>query len=171
MVDWVSEGRRARGEKWGFEGWKGKNEIWRVDWEGKKRLVLRDNVFLEGGNIAERMDGMGVIGTVILMGGLFEGAGAFFVEEFRKIPRIGGRNWGAGGIEKELSDVERWRKERLRMEAEDGVLWTAARVRGLVVVKFGAREVEGAKTWLRAMLREEGSLHREFGEGALMCVR
>ena len=170
ILDWVTEGRRAMGEKWDFEAWRGKNELWRVSERGKRQLVLRDNVILEGTSIAGRMDGMGVFGTLILMGRLFEGLGKWFLEEFRALPRIGGRNWGGGEVV-ELSEKEKWRKERIKTEVDDRVLWTAAEVRGLVVVKFGASEVEGARRWLGAMIKEEGSVQREFGDGALMCMR
>ncbi len=176
-MDWVSEGRKARGEQWAFETWRGRNEIWDVGGggerrEGKKRMLVRDAVILEGNGIGERMDGKGVFGTVILRGKLFEGLGGFFVEEFGLLPRIGGRDWGVAGERVvELTDRERWRKERLRREKEDGVLWTACLVRGCTVVKFAAKEVEGARWWLGCMLREEGSVGREFGEGGLMFVR
>ena len=176
FVDWVSEGRKARGEVWAFETWRGRNEVWDVfggeEREGKKRMLVRDAVVLEGSDIGARMDGKGVFGTVILRGKLFEGLGGFFVEEFGLLPRIGGRDWGVAGerVEK-LTDKERWRKERLRREKEDGVLWTACLVRGCTVVKFAAKEVEGVRWWLGNMLREEGSVGREFGEGGLMFVR
>ena len=35
MVDWVSEGRRARGERWGMGGWGGRNEVWLVEKDGE----------------------------------------------------------------------------------------------------------------------------------------
>ena len=183
-MDWVTEGRRARGEEWCFGGWSGKNEVWRIsgssgggdgEVQGKRRLVLRDNVVLDGDkggemHLVKRMDGMGIFGTVICMGPLFESLGQFFVDEFKRLPRIGGRDWGDGYVG-ELGNKEKRAGDRWRVEKDDGVLWTAASVRGLVLVKFGAREVEGARKWLGWMLREEGSLGREFGEGALMCVK
>lgn len=177
FVDWVSEGRKARGERWAFESWRGRNEVWDVFGEGegmkkKMRMLVRDAVVLEGRGIGERMDGKGVFGTVVLRGGLFEGLGGFFVEEFGLLPRIGGRDWGGGGERVvELTERERWRKDRLRREKVDGVFWTACFVRGCTIVKFAAEEVEGARRWLGSMLREEGSVGREFGEGGLMFVR
>lgn len=173
--DWVSEGRRARGESWDLTSWRGRNEIWST-WahEGKegRRLLVRDSVILEGENIKERMDNIGIFATVILHGPLFEPLTQFFLEEFKLLPRIGGRNWGPDGqVAKEQTDKERWREGRLQREGGDGLIWTAARVRGCTVIKFGAREVEGAKVWLEGMLKQEGSVVREFGDGALMCVR
>lgn len=176
VVDWVCEGRRARGESWGFEGWRGRNEVWDVfgkDGEGKeKRMLVRDAVVLEGRGIRGRMDGKGVFGTVILRGPLFKCLADFFVEEFKALPRIGGRNWGSGNeVVKELTKKEEWKKRRLEREKQDGLLWTACHVRGCAVVKFAASEVEGARWWLGCMLREEGSVGREFGDGGLMFVR
>ncbi|KAL6721548.1 hypothetical protein ACLMJK_000652 [Lecanora helva] len=181
VVDWVSEGRRARGESWGFLGWRGRNEVWDVphsgDGEKEKRLLVRDAVVLDattagsGADIKSRMDGMGVFGTVILRGPLFHSLGHFFVEEFSLLPRIGGREWGNSDVVAELTGVEQWRKERVEREKRDGVLWTACFVRGCTVVKFSAREVEGARGWLGGMLRWEGTVGRECGEGGLMMVR
>lgn len=172
VVDWVCEGRRARGESWrDVRGWRGGNEVWRVrkDDDGRK-LVLRDNVILGGDDIGGRMEGVGLFGTILLMGPLFESLGGFFLEEFNALPRIGGRDWGDIKAE-EVSGREKRRKERWKAEKEDGVLWTTASVRGCVLIKFGAREVEGARKWLRWMLNEEGSICREFGDGGLMFTR
>ena len=96
LLDWVNEGRKARGERWAFEGWRGRNEIWDVDVSegGRKRMLVRDAVVFEGKDIQGRMDGMGIFGTLILRGPLFEVLGALFGEDFGNLPRIGGRNWG-----------------------------------------------------------------------------
>ena len=173
VVDWLTEGRRARAESWAFKQWRGRNEVWDVyGAEGKKRMLVRDAVVLEGGDIGKRMDGMGVFGTVILRGPLFKGLAEFFVEEFQALPRIGGRNWGnVGDVVEEESTREKWRGRRIEVEKGDGVLWTACHVRGCTIVKFSAKEVEGARHWLGSMLREEGSIGRECGEGGLMFVR
>lgn len=174
LVDWVNEGRKARGERWAFERWRGRNEIWEV-YGGHlrtKRMLVRDAVVLDGKDVRGRMDGMGVFGTVLLRGPLFEPLADSFVEEFEALPRIGGRNWAsANDAVQKLTVKEEWRKKRLQREKEDGVLWTACHVRGCTIVKFAAREVEGAKEWMGRMLREEGSVGREFGDGGLMFVR
>ncbi|MCJ1321326.1 hypothetical protein MMC15_006670 [Xylographa vitiligo] len=191
VLDWVSEGRRARGENWGCRECRLRCEIWRVDESdrSKKTLLLRDNILLSSTKpeiLARRMDNLGLFGTLILVGPLFTALGDFFVKEFDLLPRIGGRDWGdrspmtsstgslatddAGKVE-EQRRVSQWRRERLKEEKADGVLWTAARVRGCVVVKFGAREIEGGRRWLGAMWKEEGTVGRDFGEGGLMCVR
>ena len=135
-------------------------------------MLIRDSVILEGEDINGRMDNTGIFATVVLHGPLFENLAHFFLEEFKLLPRIGARNWGPDGqVVKELTELEKWREGRLQRERMAGFIWTAARVRRCTVVKFGAREVEGAKVWLEAMLREEGSVAKEFGEGSLMCVR
>lgn len=173
-MDWVSEGRKARGEKWAFAGWRGRNEIWEVYGEEPRRrkLLVRDAVVLDGKDIQGRMDGNGIFGTVLLRGPLFEPLAEFFVEEFRTLPRIGSRNWtDASDTVHEVTTREMWRRKRLQREKEDGLLWTACHVRGCTTVKFSAREVEGAKAWLGHMLKEEGSVSRECGDGGLMLVR
>lgn len=181
-MDWVSEGRKARGERWAFAGWRGRNEVWEEVYYGeglvlqqkksRRRLLVRDAVVLDGKDVRGRMDGRGVFGTVLLRGPLFDALADFFVEEFKALPRIGGRNWsGTGDTVHELTEKEEWREKRLQREKDDGVLWTACHVRGCTVVKFAAIEVDGAKAWLRNMLKEEGSVGREFGDGGLMFVR
>lgn len=193
-VDWVSEGRRARNESWAMDGWRGRNEIWatipakkddagRELYPERKRLMVRDSVILDpdgvdGGGIAALVAHAGVFGTLLLHGPLFSPLSAFFLAEFRALPRLGARNWDStnprAAEEKAevLSPRQRWRQERLQREHADAVLWTAASVRaGVTVVKFSAGAVEGARLWLRAMLGEEGTVAREFGEGGLIFVR
>ncbi|KAL8778365.1 MAG: hypothetical protein Q9213_007453 [Squamulea squamosa] len=190
LVDWVSEGRSARGERWEFEGWRGRNEIWDVsssanDENGEekrgtiKRLVLRDSLILSAPNLPSRVDSLGIFGTIILIGPLLSSLATFFSEEFKALPRIGARDWNSHNnsnpasrrVPTEVERREQWRQQRQEREKKDGVLWTAANVRGAVVVKFGAREVEGAKVWFGEMVRQEGTVEREFGSGALMSVR
>ena len=176
VLDWVSEGRRARGEIWGLERWVGRNEVWSIHGEGGRRLVLRDNVVLDtlmsGGRegLVGSMDGLGVFGTLILKGPLFEGLGRFFLDEFKLLPRIGARNWGEAATVPVLSEEDIKRAARHKLEKVDEVLWTAASVRGLVLVKFGAREVEGARKWLGSMVKEEHSIQTNFGDGALIAL-
>ncbi|KAK8220028.1 hypothetical protein M8818_000444 [Zalaria obscura] len=181
VLDWVSCGRRALGEDWDFYRYGSRNEIYLVK-DVQKRLLLRDNILLDTygediGTLAPRMDGLQVFGTLILYGPLFTKLAAFFMDEFKALPRIGGRNWdtnseaGSGDEpDEEEVRIEVWRRGRQRREVVDGLLWTAASVRGCVVVKFGAREVEGGRTWLRSMLDAEGSVVGLFGERALLCL-
>ena len=177
VCDWVSEGRTARGERWRVWRYGSRNEVWQVGQEGKRRLLLRDNVVFDDRNKAEilpdfheRVDGLGVFGTLIVKGPVFERLGKFFLEEFAKLPRIGARTWGDEEREEE-NEVELWRKSRQRDETRDGLLWTAANVRGFVLVKFGAKEVEGGKRWLNTMLKTESSVERNFGAIALHCLK
>ncbi|KAI9758640.1 MAG: hypothetical protein M4579_002951 [Chaenotheca gracillima] len=182
VLDWVSEGRTARGEKWGLWSWKGRNELWGFANGGEAHtsqqdvLLLRDNVLLEPDGddashktLIAKMDDLGVFGTLILRGPVFASLSKFFLEELSQLPRIGARNWSTEAPQ--MSADETRRTARLEQEKNDRLLWTAAAIRGSVVVKFGAREVEGARKWLSYMLRDEGSIVREFGEESLLCLK
>lgn len=176
VCDWVSEGRTARAEKWSFSAYMSRNEFWSAPKDGKRRLLLRDSVLLDNAmiaseNVLSRMDGLGVFGTLILYGSLFNSVARYFMEEFRLMPRIGNRQWDPRPDTDQETFLERARALRLECEREDGVLWSAASTRGFVVVKFGAREVQGARRWLRTMLATEGTIKQEFGEGSLLCLR
>lgn len=190
VLDWFCSGRPANGEDWGFWRYASRNEVWLVSGAGAgggedRRLLLRDNVLLDarhvseqsGGGLAERMYGLAVFGTVILHGPLVKQLGDFFMAEFQLLPRIGGRNFSSSsdysGSEEEEAPTprEKWRVERQRREARQGVLWTAASVRGCVVVKFGAPNVEVGKEWVRDMLAKDCSVEGIWGERALMCLK
>lgn len=175
VLDWVTQGRSARGENWDFQIWKGRNEVWSEDKAtGKRRLLLRDSLVLDdetavqpenqqanlqpGELVRERTNPHGVLGTLILYGPMFDQLGSYFMETFTSQPRIGGRNWSS------TSTAEPSR-------IQDKVTWTSARVRaGFVLVKFGAKDLEAAREWLGSMIRKEGSIAREFGEEALFCL-
>ncbi|PGH13268.1 hypothetical protein AJ80_06378 [Polytolypa hystricis UAMH7299] len=181
VLDWVTEGRSARGENWSFHSWKGRNEIWiQRGKSGRRKLLVRDSVILDDGQssspslsssstgsnepmtsttlpIRTRTDPHKILGTLILYGPLFDDLGAFFMEEFSSQPRIGGRNWSA-------SAPTTQQKQR---ECAKDVIWTAARVRSdIVLVKFGAKDYQTARDWLGGLLRQEGSIEREFGPEA-----
>lgn len=184
LLDWLSEGRTARGEDWDLRAWRGRNEVWLVgDGHQASRLLLRDNVILEGDapgavekHLKRNMNGLGIFGTFILRGPLMESLAGFFLSEFAALPRIGARDFrsqetvesDSGAI---VSRLESWRAARLKQETSDGVLWSAARIRGCLIVKFGASTVEGGRTWIGSMIKEEGSISQEFGEDSMMCVR
>lgn len=177
VLDWVSNGRPANGENWSFFHYGSKNEIFLSDSGGKQRLLLRDAVLLDDGgtenSVAARMDGLAVFGTLILYGPLFKALGQFFMDEFKALPRIGGRKWDSSSEsgDEDVDPAEARRMIRQRQEKEDGLLWSSASVRGSVVVKFGARELEHARRFLRSMLVEEGTVESSFGERALLCLR
>lgn len=178
VLDWVCNGRPANGENWSFFHYGSRNEIYISQPDGKRRLLLRDNVVLDDkgvdGSIASRMDGQAVFGTLILYGPLMRDIGEFFMDEFNLLPRIGGRKWDSGsddGDEEEMDAATARRLTRQRQETSSGVLWSAASVRGCVVVKFAAPEIEAGKTWLRTMLLEQGVVMRMFGERAFLCLR
>ncbi|KAK6581589.1 hypothetical protein PZA11_006280 [Diplocarpon coronariae] len=184
LLDWVSEGRTARGEDWDLRAWRGRNEIWlAADTRKRTRLLLRDNVILEGDvpgaagkHLRNKMKELGIFGTLVLHGPLTEPLSSFFLAEFSSLPQIGAQDFrspermdrDSGNIQ---SKQESWRASRLKQEKIDGVLWSAARIRGCTVIKFGARTVEGGRKWIGGMIKEEGSVAAEFGDDSTMCVR
>lgn len=184
FLDWVTQGRVARGEDWGFVRWKGCNEVWLrgAGTGGKSRLLVRDTVELSGPDsmmlgrpLRETMHKLGVFGTLITRGERMDRVGDFFLKEFDALPRIGARDFRTledqVKEDSQLSELERWRSARINKEKDSGVLWSAAQVRGCVVVKLGARTVEAAREWLAAMLLKEGTIASQFGDDALMCLR
>ncbi|GAB1727736.1 hypothetical protein NU195Hw_g1297t1 [Hortaea werneckii] len=177
VLDWVCNGRPANGEDWSFFRYGSRNEVYFHLPDGRKRLLLRDNVLLDdygkSGTISERMHGLAAFGTLIVHGQLFRRLGQFFMDEFKAVPRIGGRRWDTGSDDShDESDAASVRRSmRHKQEVADGLLWSSAAVRGCVVVKFGAKSVEGGKRWIKNMLEEEGSLIQEFGERAMLCLR
>lgn len=177
VLDWVSNGRPANGENWSFHHYASRNEIYLCQPDKTRRLLLRDNMLLDehcpGGMMARKMDRIAIYGTLILYGTLFTSLGRFFMEEFKVLPRIGGRKWDSGSEsgDDELDNLAVRRIERHRVETVSGLLWSAASVRDCVVVKFGAPTLEAARTWLNTMFSEEGSIITHFGERALLCLR
>jgi urease accessory protein len=184
LLDWVSAGRTARGEDWDLRAWSGRNEVWAVAEPGAKpRLLLRDNVILagdladsKGKGLRKKMQQMGIFGTLVLRGPLVEGLAAFILNEFAILPRIGARDFRSQDKMNEDSGItpsvdEKWRQARLDQEKADTVLWSAARVRGCTVVKFGARTVEGGRVFIGNLIKQEGSICRIFGEDSTLCIR
>ncbi|KAF1981258.1 hypothetical protein K402DRAFT_386755 [Aulographum hederae CBS 113979] len=191
VLDWVNQGRSALGEKWDFWRYGSKNEVYllpnaseeRQSEARKKRLLLRDALLLHPSAtlpslFSERMDNLSIFGTLILCGPVFTALGDHFLAEFEALPRIGGRNWDSDAVSaprttpltpEEQAEIRKLKRQK--QEKVDGLLWTAARVRNFVLVKFGAKETEGAKRWLSDMIKEEGSVEREFGERATLCLR
>ncbi|KAK5118881.1 hypothetical protein LTR62_000091 [Meristemomyces frigidus] len=177
VLDWVSSGRPANGENWSFRHYGSRNEIYLCFPDGKHRLLLRDNIMLDDqhleGSITDRMHGLAVFGTLVLYGPLCKALGQFFVDEFKALPRLGGRKWDSGSEsgdeEADAAMIKRF--ARHRQGTIDGVLWSAVPLRGCVVVKFGAPTLEGARRWVRDMLLHEGSVVKNFGERALLCLR
>jgi urease accessory protein len=175
VCDWVTSGRSARGENWDIHGYKSRNEVWAFDKDAKQRLLLRDNLILDKHGrtdmpLSERMDSYSVFGTLIIRGPIFASLAQYFLDEFEALPRIGGRDWG-DGAQPELSPKEHRRVSRQQQEKVDGLIWSAANVRGFVLVKFASRAVEGSRHWLRDMLKEEDSVLKYFGERALLCLK
>jgi urease accessory protein len=175
VCDWVTSGRSARGENWDIHEYKSRNEVWTHDDAGKKRLLLRDNLILDKHGrtemaLSSRMDGYSVFGTLIIRGSVFSSLAQFFLNEFEALPRIGGRNWG-DTVQPDLTPKEQRQHDRQQREKVDGLVWSAANVRGFVLVKFASREVEGSRNWIRDMIKEDGSVLEAFGERAILCLK
>ncbi|KAK4679330.1 hypothetical protein QC764_203230 [Podospora pseudoanserina] len=190
LLDWVTRGRTARGENWSFVRWVGRNEIWTIPaaqedgkTDSRERLLVRDAVILDSNRshpelakLRDSMHGVGIVGTLLLRGPLMKSLGDFFLAEFAALPRLGARDFRSDAAKQaaalaQATPREKWRAERLVMENNSKLLWSAANVRGCVVVKFGAPEVEDGRLWIGSMLQEEGSISHHFGDHALMCVR
>jgi len=185
LLDWVTAGRTARGENWSFVKYTGRNEVWlrSDDRSQRDRLLVRDTVNLSRQGAAavgqallcDTMHNMTIFGTLVLRGHVLKTVGEFFIAEFDALPRLGARDFRTQQARdedaKQTTDLERWRAKRLAYEDKQGVLWSAARVRGCVIVKFGAPTVEAGREWIGSMLVREGTIHSHFGEEALMCVK
>ncbi len=176
LLDWVTQGRVARGENWSFTRWTGRNEVWTTNGAttANPRLLVRDAIILDGSyvqpqSLRESMHGHAIFGTLILRGPMTKSISEFFLSEFEALPRIGARDFEEK-IEV-LSELENWRTKRVKEEKDHKILWSAAHVRGCTVVKFGAASVEASRNWIGSMLLREGSCEKIFGEQALMCVR
>jgi urease accessory protein len=183
LLDWVTQGRVARGENWDFTKWVGRNEVWLANGQNneKARLHIRDVVILDGDansssmrKLKDTMHGLSVFGTLILRGSRMKSLSSFFLSEFGALPRIGVRSFGNTDSKKleeaNMTAEARWRLERLGIEGSQGVLWSAASMRDCVVVKFGAPSVEAGRVWIGSMLSKEGTITKIFGDQALMCV-
>ncbi|KHN94595.1 urease accessory protein UreD [Metarhizium album ARSEF 1941] len=183
LLDWVTAGRTARGEDWSFTNWTGRNEVWLgAEPGGRDRLLVRDTVILSqqgtqavGQQLRLTMHKMSLFGTLILRGRATERLASFFLSEFDALPRLGSRDFRTqqdrDDEAKRMTELEQWRARRIESEVAGGVLWSAARVRGCVVVKFGTPTVESGREWIGSMLAKEGSIHAHFGEEALICVK
>ncbi|PTD09517.1 putative urease accessory protein ureD-like protein [Fusarium culmorum] len=170
LLDWVTQGRVSRGENWSFRKWSGRNEIWLQDPEmtSADRLLVRDSIVLNDAAYGDNRNPHPA-------GAKTKSLGEFFQTEFAALPRIGARDFRSPEAMAQdntnTSDLDRWRLQRLDNEKKGGVLWSAANVRGCVVVKFGAKTVEAGREWIGSMLVQEGSIASEFGDKALMCLR
>jgi len=185
VLDWVSEGRTARGEKWKLKKFSSRNNLFEEgheDLPNGKRLLLRDSLILHGddsdyaGNeglesLNSRMDSLSCVSTLIIRGPRFTNLAAYILKAFELEPRIGsgGKGWS----------WDKNRHEGNRLQFRD-ILWTAASVRGFVLVKVSAKELEEARRFLRYLLLQGRSavdthdpvpdIVREFGVGSLRCL-
>ena len=165
VLDWLTEGRSARGEHWDLSAFISRNEFFAPRDGRPPCLLLRDSMVLSGDALHSRMEAQTVLATVLIHGPLFPRLEEAILAKFKDEPRIGGRNFDNRGDFKK--DDER----------KGGVVWTAARVRGFVLVKVVGRELEEVRAFIRGLLLlgaegdMGGEVVSEFGEGALLCLQ
>ena len=185
---WMMEAYRSRTEVWtegeqvvGIEQ-KNEDDPHQPSFSERK-LLLRDNVLLEPSPSASEnymipalMEPFTLIATLILTGPVFASLSAFFLHEFSLLPRIGARGFDTtpssitvdGAEKSKAGERQAWRQARWVKEKRDGILWTAASVRDdrAVVVRFGSRDCEVGRRWIKDMVDQEGSLVEAWGKGA-----
>lgn len=181
VLDWVSEGRSARGEHWDLQRFASRNEFFSAPAPAPstgdlplpsppRRLMLRDALVLEKDTdgLRQRMDGFTVFATMMIRGPKFRRLAQCVLARFADEPRIGGRNF------------DNRRDFKRDMARAGGVVWTAADVRGFVLVKVSGKELEHVRALLRDLLLGgggggggdgESEVLAEFGEGALLCLQ
>ncbi|KAH0602538.1 uncharacterized protein H6S33_008619 [Morchella sextelata] len=164
LLDWVSEGRTARGERWDLARFESRNEIYTTTASGRRRLLLRDALVLDsealgGESLCGRMDGFSCVATVIVRGPRFAGLAEWALQRYTDEPRIGGKGF-AVKVSEDEAEKRKWE-----------VLWTATSVRGFVLMKVSGKELEEVRGFLKEFLEDEGSVVREFGGDALRCLQ
>lgn len=183
LLDWVSEGRTAHGEKWGLARFSSRNDVYEeghAAFPGGRRLLIRDSLILHGDegqhnafygseNLASRMDGLACVSTLIIRGPRFSNLASHIIARFEAEPRIGsgGKGWNWDKNRQEEGSNSRFRD----------MLWTAANVRGVVLVKVSSKEIEQTRWFLRDLLVEGNAdkdplpdIVREFGLDCLQCL-
>jgi urease accessory protein len=83
LLDWLTCGRRARGERWLFDGYSSRIELWRA---GRRALYDATVLTPEDGVVAERMGRFNVWGTLVMVGPLVQRAAADIVVQTRHLP-------------------------------------------------------------------------------------
>ncbi|KAL7266704.1 hypothetical protein RUND412_010743 [Rhizina undulata] len=166
ILDWITEGRPAFGERWTLNSFESRNEIYTISSTGKRRLLLRDAVTMHnnpeegycgGEELFDRMDGMSCIATVIIRGPKFVKLAANVLETYKAEQRIGGRNFD----KRKQEDIKKRSK---------GLLWTAASVRGCVLIKVSGPGKEEIGYFIRELFVWEGmesEVVKEFGDRSL----
>lgn len=83
VLDWMTCGRHAMGERWAFDGYESRLEIWRGD-----RRTLYDATALTRANgpVSERMGRFNVWGTLVMVGPLVQKTAADIVSNTRRLP-------------------------------------------------------------------------------------
>jgi urease accessory protein len=132
LVDWVSSGRRAAGERWAFAEYVSRTF---VRYNG--RLVMHDTVALRqtDGDLAERLGRFDVLALIVLIGGAVRNVAANAMCEIRQQP------------------IAR-RADELISAAELGEVGTVIRVAGRSVEQVG-RRVRGLLECVPAILGDD----------------
>ncbi|RPH59110.1 MAG: urease accessory protein UreD, partial [Acidobacteria bacterium] len=83
LLDWMTCGRLAMGERWAFDGYASRLELWRA-----QRRVLYDATVLrpDDGPIAERMGRFNIWGTLVMVGPLVREMAAEIVVRTGELP-------------------------------------------------------------------------------------
>lgn len=185
ILDWISEGRSARGEIWDLRKLTSRNEVYEFGHENLpdgRRLLFRDSLILfgdeDGGNdepLRDRMDGLACICTLIIRGPNFSNLSAHILSRFQSEPRVGkgGRGW----------DWDKNKQDENSISKFKDIIWSASSVRGFVLVKVSGKEIEEVRRFLRDILLEgkafanadeidefSPDIIREYGFGSLRCL-
>lgn len=185
ILDWISEGRSARGEQWELKDLTSRNEVYELghdNFPGGKRLLFRDSLILAGDegsreddeSLKSRMDGLVCICTLIVRGPKFANLSAHILSRFQSEPRIGkgGRGW----------NWDKNKQDENSMPKFKDITWSTSEVRGFVLVKVSGKEIEEVRRFLRDVLLEGKNVNaddvdevspdiiREYGLGSLRCL-
>lgn len=106
----------------------------------------------------------------MLYGPMFSRLAQFVLNEFKSLPRIGGRKFEDHVDDANAALTSTERDFRRRKEEDGAVTWSVAVSRTVTILKFGARQLEDGKNWLASILREDGTVEAKFGNRALLCL-
>ena len=137
VLDAVTAGRAARGERWAFDRYRSRNEV-RV--AGKP--LLADGVRLvagEGPPLPRRLAGLELLATVILLGPRVADAARAILQATAELPAPQGT-------------PERWAAPPPGSDLDAPVLWAASPLGDGLFLRMGARSVEAGMAAIRSHL-------------------
>lgn len=140
VLDWITPGRQARGEKWDFKSYRSRNEV-RV----QGAVLLKDVVDLEeerGATLSQRMAPYGVYASLFLVGPATRGTVAALRREWTTQ-----RQRGTPSSAATPPDIL-WGLSVLRegVEAEESPA---------IVVRIAGHDTDAVRAWLRDRLGDE----------------